>query len=291
MECLTDLVIILFQNVPEVKEGQLQKLEKIGDGKLGQLWQGEFIEDRNHIIPIVVRKLKADTRSCVNSAFRMEMNALRSLKHPNIQQVVCVSALSEVPFIAFECRYRLDLKEFLKGNGHMDLAFLVDSIVQITYGLEYLHARKVTHKDVSARNMFISPDGNIQISKSGLGMYRYPNDYEHLPGLGLSPVRWLSPECLQTGIYGQCTDVYMFGVLIWEMFSLGTQPYGEYDNDTAIEQIINGYRLDSPVSCPGSIWEIAEKCTISPGIQRPSISLINELCETKRNLFDVRTIP
>lgn len=285
----------MFQSVPEVKENQLEKLEKIGDGKLGQLWRGEFIEDRSNIIPIVVRKLKKDTRLCVISSFRMEMNSLKNLRHPNLQQVVCVSALSEVPFIAFECRHRLDLKEFLKGNDYLDLGFLVDCLLQTAHGLEYLHSRKVLHKDIAARNMFISPDGIVQISKSGLGVYRYPNDYEHLPGVGLSPVRWLSPECLQTGIYGQCSDVYMFGVLIWEIFALGAQPYGEFDSDNAIEQIIKGHRLESPVTCPGFIWEVSENCTIVPGHQRPTMSVVRELLEAKRTCLsnqysDARTV-
>ena len=99
-----------------MKENQLYRLEKIGDGRLGQLWQGEFVADRHNIIPIVVRKLKPDTRTGVASAFRTEMNALRQVRHPHVQQVVCVSALSEIPFIAFEDICRLDLKEFLKGK-------------------------------------------------------------------------------------------------------------------------------------------------------------------------------
>ena len=254
-------------------------LVKIGDGKIGQLWQGQYRRTcgDNKTIDVVVQKLRNDTRSCVISEFRNQMNALRSLKHPNVEQIVCISLISEVPFMAFDAggRYNTDLKEYIFDNEHVTTSLLLNLIYQISSGLEYLHLHKVLHRDLAARNCFVSPDGTVCISQSGLGMCRYPNDYSNVPGLGgLTPVRWLSPETLSTGVYRVLTDVYMFGVLVWELFSSGDRPYDEYSDEDTVQEIVNENKLICPGTCPVQIWNIVEQCWVIPGCQRPSSALI-----------------
>lgn len=243
-----------------MKEQYLINLEKIGDGKLGQLWQGDYIKGRSTVVPVLVRKLRSDTPSIILSEFRQEMNLLRGLRHKNFQPVACVSTMSEIPFIAFECQHRQDLKEYVKVYNNTDLQTILNYTYQILSGLEYLHSSKVLVKDLAARNCFISVDNVVQISKCGLGMYRYPDDYKYLPVLGLSPVRWLAPETLQTGIYRQATDIYMAAVLMWEIFSHGTQPYEEYSEDEIVSRILNGEQLHRPKGCPVHIWHVITTC-------------------------------
>lgn len=262
------------KSVPEVKEACLSNLIKIGDGKLGQLWQGFFQQSRDKIIPVLVRKLKTDTRSSVISDFRQEMNSLRCLKHTNIELIVCISLMSEVPFMAFDGRNKTDLKEHIFGNDDVTTVMLLNYIIQILSGLEYLHQQKVLHKDLAARNCFITPEGVVYISKSGLGMYRYPNDYVNISDMGLTPVRWLSPETLKTGVYRIPTDVYMLGVLIWELFSYGERPFNEYTDNDAVQEILNENKLICPGTCPAQIWNFVEQCWIVPGCQRPSVAWI-----------------
>ncbi|XP_066918249.1 tyrosine-protein kinase transmembrane receptor Ror-like isoform X2 [Clytia hemisphaerica] len=263
------------KNVPEVKEACFSNLIKIGDGKMGQLWQGQYKQPRDHkTIDVIVRKLRTDTRTCVISEFRNQMNSLRALKHPNIEQIVCVSLMSEVPFMAFDGRHKTDLKAYIFDNEKVSPALLLNFLNQISTGLEYIHQHKILHKDLAARNCFVTDEGVVYISKSGLGMYRYPNDYLNLSGQGLSPVRWLSPETLNSGIYRMSTDVYMFGVLVWELFSSGERPYDEYTDNDAIHEIINENRLICPGTCPAQIWNIVEQCWVVPGCQRPSSAWI-----------------
>lgn len=265
-----------FQSVPEVKESRFANLVKIGDCKLGQLWQGEFVETKNKVIPIVMKRIKAETRANVISEFRLEMNMLRALRHRNLQNIVCVSTMSEVPFIAFEFKQKVDLKEFLKSNKTEGQDFISQSIFQIASGLEYLHNHRVLHKDLAARNCFITQSGHIRISKSELGMCRYPEDYVHIPMLGRAPVRWLSPETLQTGEFRSATDIYMMGVVIWELYSNGDEPYSNFTNEEVIDRVIEGKRLQQPSNCTMSVWHFVEQCWALPICHRPPITVIKE---------------
>jgi len=223
---------------------------------------------------VLVRKLRTDTRSCISSDFRQEMNSLRTLKHPNIEQIVCISLMSEVPFMAFDGRHKTDLKEYIFDSENISTVLLLKFVSQISSGLEYLHHHKVLHKDLAARNCFITSEGSVYISKSGLGMCRYPNDYVNLPGLGLSPVRWLSPETINSGVYRIPTDIYMFGVLVWELFSYGERPYHEFSDGDALQEVLNENTLVCPATCPRQVWNIVEQCWVMPGCQRPSVSWI-----------------
>lgn len=198
------------------------------------------------------------------------MKQLRSLKHPNLEQIVCVSAMSEIPFMAFDGNHKMDLKEYILDDETISNDFLVDCTHQISNGLDYLHQQRVLHKDLALRNCFMTPNGTVYISKSGLGMYRYPNDYKELSGLGLCPVRWFSPETLQSGVYRIPTDIYMLGIVIWELFSHGERPYSELCDDDVIQEILNGNTLICPAKCPLPIWNIIEQCWFMPGCQRPS---------------------
>ena len=191
-----------------------------------------------------------------------------------------------------------DLKEFIFDNERVDTSLILNFVNQIAAGLEYLHLHKVLHKDLAARNCFLNPHtGVVRLSKSGLGMCRYPNDYTQMmpaaisssantitismlknssAGIctGLTPVRWLSPETLSTGVYRVSTDVYMFGVLIWELFSSGDRPYDEFSDEDTVQEILNENKLICPGTCPVQVWNIVEQCWVVPGCQRPLSALI-----------------
>ncbi|XP_065680238.1 tyrosine-protein kinase transmembrane receptor Ror isoform X6 [Hydra vulgaris] len=250
-----------------VKEGSLHKCKKLGEGRFGQLWYGEYAIRRNNTIPVLIRQLAPETRSCIISEFRKEMTLLRDLKHEHVQSVVCVSAMSELPFMAFDYKNQTDLKEFLKLNKLIDISIKSNIINQLASGVEFLHSNKIVHKDLAARNCLISTDELVQISNSGLGIYRYPDEYNILPGLGLAPMRWLSPETLLTGTYNANTDVYMFGILMWEIFSLGEIPYEEFTNDHVLSLLSQGGSLlNRPKNCPNHFWSAMTNCWTTSNI-------------------------
>ena len=258
----------MFFQVAIVKEGNLRKREKLGDGKLGQLWYGEYAIGQNKTIPVLIKQLAPETRSCIISEFRKEMAMLRDLRHAHVQSVVCVSAMSELPFMAFEYTNQTDLKEFLKLNISTDILIKSNIINQLASGLEFLHSNKIVHKDLAARNCLLSTEGLAQISNSGLGIYRYPGDYKSIPGLGLVPIRWLSPETLHTGAYNGNTDVYMFGVLMWEIFSSGEIPFEEFSDDYVLSLLTQGNKmLNRPKNCPNHFWSAMTNCWTTHKIQ------------------------
>lgn len=196
--------------------------------------------------------------------------------------------MSEIPFMAFDGNHKMDLKEYILDDDTVSSTFLLDCVYQIANGLDYLHQQRVLHKDLAARNCFITPSRTVYISKSGLGRYRYPEDYKNLPGHGLCPVRWLSPETLQTGIYRFPTDYYMLGMVMWELFSHAERPYSSLSDDDVIQEIMNGNKLACPANCPASIWNVVEQCWIMPGCQRPSAYQVKEcilrLLELSKNV-------
>jgi hypothetical protein len=151
--------------------------------------------------------------------------------------------------------------------------------LQIASGMEYLAGQNFVLKDLSARNILMSDTLTIKISVDLVGQYgeQYARDYYKFQGK-LLPVRWMAPECLLYGRYTQQSDVWSYGVCLWEVFSYGQQPYAGCTSPEAIEMIRDRQLLATPDECPQRAYALMLECWADLPAQRPTFTdIINKL--------------
>ena len=144
-----------------------------------------------------------------------------------------------------------------QNNCQLSLLELVSMCVDVAKGCFYLEDLHFVHRDLAARNCLVSSaDPALRVVKIGdFGLARdiYRNDYYRKEGEGLLPVRWMAPESLVDGVFTSQTDVWSFGVLLWEILTLGQQPYPARTNIQVLHFVRTGGRLDRPLNCPDSL--------------------------------------
>jgi receptor tyrosine kinase-like orphan receptor 1 len=143
--------------------------------------------------------------------------------------------------------------------------------MQIVSGMIYLSEKNFLHNDLSTRNIFISENMMIKITNIARDRRKYHLDYYKLANR-LFPVRWMSIESLLSGVYSEMSDVWSFGVLLWEMFSYGIQPYYGQTNPEVIEMIRDRKLLTCPINCPKRIYALMCSCWEEMSDQRPTFT-------------------
>jgi len=169
----------------------------------------------------------------------------------------------------------------------ISLRQLVNFSWQIARGMEFLSSKKCIHRDLAARNVLVAKDAVVKIADFGLARYTQESDYYRMRSEGKLPVLWMSPESLFEGVSTTMSDVWSFGILLWEIITLGDRPYQGLAMEAVFDLIQNGYRMASPPQCPPVFYQIMMKCWQHEPTSRPSWS---ELVYNLHSLFD-RTLP
>lgn len=239
--------------VREVPPSTVTYFEELGDGTFGNVYRGEVSAlnmDRT-VTPVVIKTLKTGASTTMFQNFRQEVEVMTDLKHPNIVCLLAVCVYDQPFCMLFECPMGGNLHEFLMKNSRNSLAgseksrsccsmdvgeFLCIS-TQVASGMEYLSSQHYVHRDLAARNCLMSENVNVKISNFGLARDTYACDYFHSSVNGLLPIRWMPAEAILYGKFSTESDVWSFGVLLWEMLSHGRQPYYGYSNQEVIDMV------------------------------------------------------
>ena len=148
---------------------------------------------------------------------------------------------------------------------------------QISRGMDYLAKQRVMHGALACRNVLLADDNIIKICDFGLAKDIYKTDTYRKKTDGPLPVKWMAVESLQDRIFSTQSDVWSFGIVLWEIFSLGKTPYpGMVPNEVFYTRLVDGYRMEKPPFCPNSIYSIMLKCWDSKPEKRPHFSKITE---------------
>ncbi|XP_069317334.1 leukocyte tyrosine kinase receptor isoform X3 [Eulemur rufifrons] len=218
--------------------------------------------------------------------FLMEALIISKFSHQNIVQCVGLSLQAAPRLILLELMSGGDMKSFLRhSRPHLgqpsplvmqDLLQLAQDIAQ---GCHYLEENHFIHRDIAARNCLLSCTGPNRVAKIGdFGMARdiYRTSYYRKGDRALLPVKWMPPEAFLEGIFTSKTDSWSFGVLLWEIFSLGYMPYPGRTNQEVLDFVIAGGRMDPPRGCPGPVYRIMTQCWQHQPELRPSFASILE---------------
>lgn len=164
-----------------------------------------------------------------------------------------------------------DMKQYLKSNKDLDTSQRLQMCLCIVNGMDYLVKQGYIHRDLAARNCVVKSNKDVMISFFSLCEDVYQEDYYNIHGIPV-PLRWLSPEAIESEAYSEKSDVWSFGVTVWEVFASGEQPYSGHNDEHVHKNILADLRLSIPSGCPQSVFEILEKCWVSDADKRPTFS-------------------
>ncbi|KAF4518010.1 hypothetical protein B566_EDAN009243 [Ephemera danica] len=265
----------------EFAQEQVRFLQELGEGAFGKVYKGELLADGVNL-PVAVKTLKENATAKTQQDFRREVDLMSDLRHPNIVCLIGVVLRNEPLCMLFEYMAHGDLHEFLMAHSpfteqeppedrrQLDQADFLHVAIQIAAGMEYLSGHHYVHRDLAARNCLVGENLTVKISDFGLSRDIYSSDYYRVQSKSLLPVRWMPPESILYGKFTTESDVWSYGVVLWETYSYGLQPYYGYSNQEVIDMIRSRQLLPCPESCPSRIYSLMMECWHEVPYRRPT---------------------
>ncbi|XP_032870713.1 tyrosine-protein kinase Fes/Fps [Amblyraja radiata] len=201
---------------------------------------------------------------------------LKQYEHPNIVRLIGVCTQKQPIYIVMELVQGGDFVSFLR---HEDNRLVTKDLIKMAEhaaaGMGYLESKHCIHRDLAARNCLVSEKNVLKISDFGMSREEEDGVYSSTGGMKQIPIKWTAPEALNYGRFTTESDVWSYGVLLWETFTLGSTPYPNMTNQQTREEVEQGYRMNCPDSCPDEIYSIMCRCWHYDPKKRPSFSAIH----------------
>ncbi|XP_069464754.1 ALK tyrosine kinase receptor [Ambystoma mexicanum] len=275
-------------DLKEVPRKNISLNRGLGHGAFGEVYEGQVQASASDPNPlkVAVKTLPEVCSEQDELDFLMEALIISKFSHQNIVHCVGVSLQALPRFILLELMAGGDLKSFLRETrprlsqpSSLSMLDLLNVARDIAQGCQYLEENHFIHRDIAARNCLLTCKGPGRVAKIGdFGMARdiYRASYYRKGGCAMLPVKWMPPEAFMEGIFTSKTDTWSFGVLLWEIFSLGYMPYPSKSNQEVLEFVTSGGRMDPPKSCPGPVYRIMTQCWQHQPEDRPNFAIMLE---------------
>lgn len=266
-----------------ISNKDIKLLDKIGDGSFGVVMRAQWIQPNKSIKHVAVKVLKQEVILRALEDFAKEVNSMHQLRHPNLIRlygIVLSSPMMMVTELAEQGSLRSKL---VKTLGKISLSTLVDFAVQIATGMDYLETKRLIHRDLATRNIFITETNVIKIGDFGLmRSVPFDEDYYTMSDNNKVPFPWCAIESLKYRQFSHSSDTWMYGVTLWEIFSFGQEPWAGLNGSQIIKKLEQNERLSCPVACSQRIFQVISLCWKSDPKERPTFaSLINYFKNTK----------
>ncbi|KAA0722868.1 Tyrosine-protein kinase [Triplophysa tibetana] len=250
--------------------------QSIGRGNFGEVFSGRL---RSENTPVAVKACRENLPLEQKNKFLMEARILKQYDHPNIVKLIGVCTQKQPIYIIMELVQGGDFLTFLRAEGqNLGTKMLIRMAENVVSGMAYLEGKKCIHRDLAARNCLVGEESVVKISDFGMSRQEQDGVYDATGGMKQIPVKWTAPEALNYGRYTTESDVWSFGVLLWETFSRGVTPYTAPHNMTnqqTREEIEKGYRMPAPNNCPDEIYALMCQCWQYDPRKRPSFYKLN----------------
>ncbi|XP_053385686.1 receptor tyrosine-protein kinase erbB-4-like [Mercenaria mercenaria] len=270
-----------------IKESELRRGGVIGSGAFGMVYKGFWVPQGENVkIPVAIKVLREGTIS-LNQHHELldESRVMASVEHPSCVRLLAVCMASQRMMMISQLMPLGCLIGYIKK--HEDIIgskTLLNWCAQIARGMVYLEKRGIVHRDLAARNILVQTADQVKITDFGLAkLLDYKKDEVHATGEKV-PIRWLAPECIQDRIYSHKSDVWSYGVTLWEMFTYGARPYEKERLRDVPDLIEKGERLPQPAICTIDVYMIMIKCWMYNAERRPSfVELAEEFAKMSRD--------
>ncbi|KAI4877656.1 hypothetical protein NFI96_021339, partial [Prochilodus magdalenae] len=253
--------------------------ERIGQGEFGAVYEGEYMGRK-----VAVKNIKSDVTA---QAFLDETSVMTKLQHKNLVQLLGV-ILHNGLYIVTEFMAKGNLVNYLRSRGRsvITTVHLMRYALEVCEGMEYLEGKKLVHRDLAARNILISEDNVAKVSDFGLAKVDLDKVDSQTIDSSKLPVKWTAPEGLKNKKFSTRSDVWSYGVLLWEIFSYGMQPYPKMSLSEVKEQVEEGYRMAAPENCPSEVYALMMACWEKEPKMRPSFHKLRERLQAELTKYE-----
>uniref|UniRef100_A0A7N6C423 Tyrosine-protein kinase n=1 Tax=Anabas testudineus TaxID=64144 RepID=A0A7N6C423_ANATE len=244
---------------------------ELGSGNFGTVMKGIY-KMRKTEKPVAVKILKNDDNNAsVRDEMLREANVMQQLDNPYIVRMIGICEAENL-MLVMELAELGPLNKFLQKNKYVNLTELVH---QVSMGMKYLEEHNFVHRDLAARNVLLVTQHYAKISDFGLSKaVAEDQNYYKAKGHGKWPVKWYAPECINYFKFSSKSDVWSFGVLMWEAYSYGQKPYKGMKGNDVMQMLESGKRMDAPVSCPPEMYDLMRTCWTYKADERPGFSVV-----------------
>lgn len=275
----------------EVPKESIVINRRLGEGEFGTVFGGEAkFPHYDEWIAVAVKSLKCGATNESKLDFLSEAEAMKRFNHEHIVKLLGVSLQTEPVYTIMEYMLYGDLKTFLLARRHMihekinddsDISpkRLTKYALGIAKALKYLSDNKFVHRDVACRNVLLSADRVAKLGDFGMARSMYENDYYRFNRKGLLPVRWMAPESLALSVFTPASDIWSFGVFLYEIITFGSFPYQGLTNRQALQCIVSKQILTIPSDVKPQLEKLIKACWNQDAKYRPRASDIISLME------------
>ncbi|GMT07896.1 hypothetical protein PENTCL1PPCAC_30070, partial [Pristionchus entomophagus] len=296
----------------EIDRERLRLIEQLGEGAFGVVWRGiykkKFDNGNSHDTPVAVKRLKesAHQKELVDLFSEAQMFKIIG-RHENVLGLVGCCTGAGPLFVVLELCEHGNLRDFLRAHRpkeekegpsmtlpapedaeylqpkkkvyecvikDLTQRHLVEWAWQVAKGMKYMSSLKIIHRDLAARNVLVTGNFIMKISDFGLSRDVYSANYYRRKGNGRLPIKWMALEALDSHVYTVESDVWSFGILLWEIMTLGGTPYPTIAMPQLYSCLKDGYRMESPHNCPDEIYNLMVVCWQEKIEKRPSFDTI-----------------
>ncbi|XP_066992993.2 tyrosine-protein kinase Abl isoform X3 [Anabrus simplex] len=278
----------VFALSPEPDEWEINRTDivmrhKLGGGQYGDVYEAVW---KRYNMTVAVKTLKEDTMALKD--FLEEAAIMKEMKHPNLVQLLGVCTREPPFYIITEFMSKGNLLDYLRNGNkeQINAVVLMYIATQIAGGMSYLESRNFIHRDLAARNCLVGENHLVKVADFGLARLMRDDTYTAHAGAKF-PIKWTAPEGLAYNKFSTKSDVWAFGILLWEIATYGMSPYPGIDLTDVYHMLEKGYRMECPPGCPPKIYELMRQCwQWIPG-ERPTFQEIHHSLE---NMFQESSI-
>ncbi|XP_041674474.1 ephrin type-B receptor 1-B isoform X2 [Drosophila eugracilis] len=270
----------------------------IGGGEFGDVCRGRLKIPPNFVqdIDVAIKTLKPGSSEKARCDFLTEASIMGQFDHPNVIYLQGVVTRSNPVMIITEYMENGSLDTFLRVNdGKFQTLQLIVMLRGIASGMAYLSDMNYVHRDLAARNVLVNAQLICKIADFGLSREIENASDAYTTRGGKIPVRWTAPEAIAFRKFTSASDVWSYGVVLWEVMSYGERPYWNWSNQDVIKSIEKGYRLPAPMDCPEALYQLMLDCWQKQRTHRPTFASIvltlDNLARQPQSLLTTRNSP
>lgn len=264
----------------EIARENVSLIEIIGEGQFGDVHKGIFKDSEENTTEVAVKTCKVESTETVGEKFLEEAYIMKQFDHPHIVKLIGVCTEPPI-WIVMELAPFGEMRSFLQTYAEdLHLALLILYAYQLSTALSYLESKKFVHRDIAARNVLVVAKDNVKLGDFGLSRLLHDHSY-YKASKGKLPIKWMAPESINFRRFTTASDVWMFGVCMWEILMYGIKPFQGIKNNDVIGRIENGERLPMPPGCPPTLYSVMTLCWSYEPSKRPTFQ------DLKMRLYEI----
>uniref|UniRef100_A0A3Q1HB43 Receptor protein-tyrosine kinase n=1 Tax=Anabas testudineus TaxID=64144 RepID=A0A3Q1HB43_ANATE len=268
-----------------LKEPEFKKIKVLGSGAFGTVYKGLWVPEGEDVkIPVAIKVLREATSPKANKEILDEAYVMASVEHPHVCRLLGICLTSTVQLVTQLMPYGCLLDYVKENKDNIGSQHLLNWCVQIAKGMNYLEERHLVHRDLAARNVLVKTPQHVKITDFGLAKLLNADEKEYHADGGKVPIKWMALESILNRTYTHQSDVWSYGVTVWELMTFGTKPYDGIPASEIARVLEKGERLPQPPICTIDVYMIMVKCWMIDADSRPHFrELIAEFTKMARD--------